>query len=599
MRHASWSGQGVYLLRQAGKPDLRYESPFPHRIPGGSRAVAGLSCRAMDTHRGEPEPSDGDQPPAVADDELLRQFVGARDEQAFGELVRRHSGLVLGVCRRTLRDEHDAEEAFQATFLVLAAKADRVRVAHTVGPWLYGVAYRIAIRAAAKRARRRETTLPDDLTMIEDALHNVAQCHWRRVLDDELNLLPEKYRSAVVLHYLLGKSNKEVAAELGLSVRTVEGRQRRGKELLKRKLLLRGAGLSLALGALAKTQAASAHASEPLIDATIQAGLSYINGTSAACSADAVRLAQSEVLAMTSSVAPITATLGTLLLLGTGIGLAGGHAPVQGDGVLPLAEAVRIAASSADAEDAASFTVKPAAFRTAAVANPTDDARVLVDGENNPFAAKVAEGGEEPEKRGSETSGVDLFERSAPEQHIVSQLNAPLKAPLDFVQQPLREVAMVIAEEYDVQILFDHAAFDALALSPEMEVTIHIRDVPLRSALRHMFNDLGEVNYIVRDDVLLITTEEAATTSLETHIYDVTDALSIFNLDVESMARVIPESLSRETWTINGTGEGTIQPLGKRHLVVSQSQAAHEEIANFLEQIESHSARLAAQSEAE
>ncbi|MBA3484836.1 MAG: sigma-70 family RNA polymerase sigma factor [Pirellulales bacterium] len=521
----------------------------------------------MNTNCGEPDSPDGNPPPELADDVLLRRFVATRDEQAFGELVRRHSGLVLGVCRRTLRDQHDAEEAFQATFMVLAAKAARVRVAHTVGPWLYGVAYRIAIRAAAKRARRREAALPEDVTMIEDALQNVAECHWRRVLDDELNLLPEKYRSAVVLHYLLGKTNNEVAAELGLSVRTVEGRQRRGKELLKRRLMLRKVSLPSVLGALAATQATTAQAAAPLIDATIQAGMSFLHGNSAACSADAVRLAQNEVLAMTSPVAPMTVTLGTLLLIGAGMGLASGHSPAQGDGSLPLTLAVQ-AIAEADADAESSLAVESAAF--------TSETGALPD--------NVAD---------SSAGGIDLYQRSDAERKIVAALQSRLSGPLDFAQVPLREVVQMLGQEYGVQILFDHAALNALALSPDMEVTLQIRDVPLRSALRHMLNDLGVLDYLVRDDVLLITTKEAAATWLETHIYDVTDAMTAFDLEVEEIIEVIPETVSRETWTVNGTGEGTILALGKQHIAISQMQSAHEEIARFLQQIASHAKRSA------
>jgi RNA polymerase sigma factor (sigma-70 family) len=526
----------------------------------------------MNTNRGEPESPDGALPPDLTDDVLLRQFVAARDEQAFGELVRRHSGLVLGVCRRTLRDQHDAEEAFQATFMVLAAKAARVRVAHTVGPWLYGVAYRIAIRAAAKRARRREAALPDDITMIEDALQNVAECHWRRVLDDEVNLLPEKYRGAVVLHYLLGKTNNEVAAALGLSVRTVEGRQRRGKELLKRRLMLRKVSLPAALGALAATQATTAQAAAPLIDATIQAGMSFIHGNSAACSADAVRLAQNEVLAMTSSVAPATVIIGTLLLIGAGMGLAAGHAPAQGDAALPLSLAVQAVRDQTG--DAATNFAKPAVFTAVETpANGTDDADP--NGENG---------------------AVDLFQRSDAERKIVAALQKPLREPMDFVEQPLRDVAAILSETYDIPILFDIPALDAVAASPDVEVTFTISNVPLRSALRLLLRQSGAeaLTYIIRDDVLMITTQEESETWLETHIYDVTDAMSVFDVNVEEMIKVIPETVSRESWSVNGTGEGTIEPLGERHLAISQSQAIHEEIARFLQQIDSHAKRLAA-----
>jgi RNA polymerase sigma factor (sigma-70 family) len=513
----------------------------------------------MNTNRGEPESPDGNLPPEPADEVLLRQFVAAGDEQAFGELVRRHSGLVLGVCRRTLRDQHDAEEAFQATFMVLAAKAARVRVAHTVGPWLYGVAYRIAIRAAAKRARRREAALPDDVTMIEDALQNVAECHWRRVLDDELNLLPEKYRGAVVLHYLLGKTNNEVAAELGLSVRTVEGRQRRGKELLKRRLMLRKVSLPAALGALAATHATSAQAAAPLIDATIQAGLSFLHGNSAAYSADAARLAQNEVLAMTSSVAPVTVTLGTLLLIGAGMGLASGHAPAQSEAAVPLSLAVQAAG------DQANFAT-PAMFTAVETADAEEDA--VPDGENG---------------------AVDLFKRSDAEQRIVNHLQMSLREPLDFVEQPLRDVAAILSETYDMPILFDTRALDAAEIAPDIAVSIQVRDIPLRSALRLILDQAGHLTYVVRDGVLMITTNEQARRTLETHLYDIREILDMSDTgaNMTEIAKMIPAVVAPSSWSESGTGDGTLQVIGHQFLVVHQTQAVHEEIAKLLIQMQS------------
>src|SRR5437660_2715419 len=148
-----------------------------------------------------PEPSDG---------QLLHGFCTRRDEAAFAALVRRHGPMVLGVCRRVLRNEHDAEDAFQATFLVLARKAASVRPREMVGNWLYGVAYRTALEArrAAARRRRKESQVR------EPAQAETADDRWqelRPVLDRELAGLPDRYRVALVLCDLEGKTRKEVA----------------------------------------------------------------------------------------------------------------------------------------------------------------------------------------------------------------------------------------------------------------------------------------------------------------------------------------------------------------------------------------------------
>src|SRR5689334_17399069 len=135
----------------------------------------------------------------VADGELLSRFVRGRDGAAFAELVRRHGPMVLGVCRRLLRQEQDAEDAFQATFLVLARKAHAVRPADRVGPWLYGVARHTAL--AARRAaacRRAHEAAVAGRRAGRDAAPGPDR-ELREVLDLELARLPERYRAAVVL----------------------------------------------------------------------------------------------------------------------------------------------------------------------------------------------------------------------------------------------------------------------------------------------------------------------------------------------------------------------------------------------------------------
>lgn len=508
----------------------------------------------MIIHPAEPETLDFAELPPAADDELVRRFVDDRDEQAFADLVVRYGDLVLGVCRRTLGHADDAEEAFQATFMVLAAKAARVRVERSLAPWLYGVAYRTSVRAAAKRARRRETELPVDLAMIDDALENIAQCHWRRVLDDELNLLPEKYRGALVLHYLLGKTNNEVAAELGLSVRTVEGRQRRGKALLKRRLMLRKVSLPAALASAAAASAAHASATAPLVDGAIAASLSFIHGTSQGASAAAVSLAQSEVVAMSTPIAPISATFITLLALGGAMAVASGDAPAQGNGAVPLTVAVEGAVKGA-IQGAVDIEMTKTVLKDVADA------------------------------AGGVGNGIDLFRRSPIEQRIHGTLETTITEHLDFQGVPLVEVMASLEEKYGVQIVFDTAALDAVAISPDSEVAVFgLRDIPLRSALRLILMQIPDLTFIIRDDVLLITTKEEARAASETHIYDLSNMAK--EVDAEQLVAAIPQTVHTETWQENGTGEGTIKPLGKRMFVVNQSQEVHEAILALLAQMQ-------------
>ena len=189
------------------------------------------------------------RPSADADDsdaQLLARFVRGRDEAAFERLVRRHGPMVLGVCRRVLGCAHDADDAFQAAFLVLARRAAALRVHGSVGDWLHGVARRTALaarRAAARRRTREARVVPPGPAPADDL------AELRAVLDEELARLPEKYRAVLVLADLQQKDRRRVAAELGVPEGTVASRQARARELLAGRLTRRGWGLPAYLAA--------------------------------------------------------------------------------------------------------------------------------------------------------------------------------------------------------------------------------------------------------------------------------------------------------------------------------------------------------------
>ncbi len=128
----------------------------------------------------------------LSDRQLLARFVADRDEASFAALVRRHGPMVLGVCRRVLRDYHDAEDALQATFLVLAKKAASLVIGESLGCWLYGVAYRAALEAREFNARRRSRERPMK-GMPHPAVAPAEVHDWQPLLDQELNRLPRKY----------------------------------------------------------------------------------------------------------------------------------------------------------------------------------------------------------------------------------------------------------------------------------------------------------------------------------------------------------------------------------------------------------------------
>jgi RNA polymerase sigma factor (sigma-70 family) len=201
----------------------------------------------------------------VTDSILLQRYVSRREEAAFVDLVKRHGPRVEGTCRRLLRNEHDIEDVFQATFLVLARKAAGIAWRESVGGWLCAVAHRLAMNARvdASRHRRREAPfatlvsagtgpecegrLPEKYHPLADPLDEIEWRDLRQVLDDELLQLPEKYRAPVVLCDLEGRTHQEAALELGWPSGSISRRLVRARALLRRRLVHRGVILATGL----------------------------------------------------------------------------------------------------------------------------------------------------------------------------------------------------------------------------------------------------------------------------------------------------------------------------------------------------------------
>jgi RNA polymerase sigma-70 factor (ECF subfamily) len=209
----------------------------------------------------------------ATDSHLLDRFAHEHDPTAFDLLAQRHGPMVLAVCRRVLRNGHDAEDAFQATLLVLACKAGSIGKREALASWLYGVAYRTALKARAGSLRRREHELQASrpLGQWDDCPTEAGEL--RAVLDEELGRLPHHYRTAVVLHHLEGRSVEEAARQLGWKEGRFRGALFRGRQLLQDRLRRRG----LAVGALAVAATAEA-APTALHAATVDAAALAVAG---------------------------------------------------------------------------------------------------------------------------------------------------------------------------------------------------------------------------------------------------------------------------------------------------------------------------------
>jgi RNA polymerase sigma factor (sigma-70 family) len=218
----------------------------------------------------------------LTDGQLLGCFIDRRDEAAFAALVHRHSSMVWGVCHRLL-NHHDAEDAFQATFLVLVRKAVAIVPRENVANWLYGVAHQTALHARRTATRRRSrerqvTDMPDPGAVKQDPWQ-----HLRPLLDQELSCLPDKYRVTIVLCELEGKTRKEAARHLGCPEGTVAGRLARARAMLAKRLVRRGLVVSRGslVAALAQS-AASANVPTSAVVATIKSASLVAAGQAAA-----------------------------------------------------------------------------------------------------------------------------------------------------------------------------------------------------------------------------------------------------------------------------------------------------------------------------
>ncbi|HEV3165826.1 MAG TPA: sigma-70 family RNA polymerase sigma factor [Isosphaeraceae bacterium] len=313
--------------------------------------------------------------------QLLEQFVARRDELAFQALVARHGPMVLAVCRQLVRDEHCVEDAFQATFLILVRKAASIRQRERLGPWLYGVAYRVAVRARGQAARRHHRERPG--SEVEEAamtqVDETDQLDDFPALHEELSRLPAKYRDPVVLCYLEGQTHDEAAAELRWPVGTVRGRLARARDLLRGRLARRGVTLSALLaGGLFSDSAARAAVPPALLDSTVHAAMRFAASPAAPAGAVSVTV-----------ISLMEGVLKTMLLnkvkLAAAIALAVGSI-ITGAGVLGY----QASAGSADPAQASS-SGEPKGSRLTANAGIAQQERTVLD----PAQPRGERGGEE------------------------------------------------------------------------------------------------------------------------------------------------------------------------------------------------------------
>lgn len=297
------------------------------------------------------------QAPALSDAQLLARFVADADQAAFGELVRRHGAMVLRVCQRVVGHTQDAEDAFQATFVVLVRKAATLQ-AGELGGWLHGVAYRVAQKARSQALRRRAGSLSDGelASLGERASGTEGAPDTRAILDEELDRLPNKYRLPLVLCYLEGKTVTEAAQQLGWNRATLGTRLLRGRERLRQRLAGRGLNLSAVAFTAALTPAVSQAVPTALLSITTRscAAMAAGQGGTTALSGSVAAIVQAYLATTSRRRVLVLLGLFAMLLFGSSLSLTLWHRTrrpaeaTQANLVLPHADYVFRVAFAAD-----------------------------------------------------------------------------------------------------------------------------------------------------------------------------------------------------------------------------------------------------------
>lgn len=279
-----------------------------------------------------------------ADRQLLARFVNQRDEFAFEALVRRHGPMVLAVCRRLLSDADDAEDAFQATFLIFVRKAATIARPDQLAGWLHGVATRVAGKARQQRLRRPLAPLDQEPSAEEPAMDDVMRRELATALDEEVARLPAPYQMPFILCHLSGRSNEEAARELGCPTGTIYSRLARAREILRERLARRGLVWSTATLAVALTSHAAPAAVPPaLLQHTVSSGMLLAAGqtlAAGAVSGSTLTLMEATLRTMYLSKLKSVAMIALVLAVsGTGLGLAAYHAFPPAGAAEPVAAA--------------------------------------------------------------------------------------------------------------------------------------------------------------------------------------------------------------------------------------------------------------------
>ena len=554
----------------------------------------------------------------ASDRDLLAIFVATRARWAVGVLVQRHGPMVAGVIRRLLHQQSDAEDAFQATFLILLQSASKIQKQASLAAWLYGVAYRTACRVRKRSTQQRVVAMLDlhiEPIQIDNPLEKIANESQLELLDRELHRLRPRLKESLIEHHLLGFTAPQIAERLNISVSAVEGRLRRGRALLRESLARRGISFSVVVAvASAYQQHCVAAVARSWTGNLLQSDLfsqSVSSTTLPSTDSSLLPLIQGE-LAMKSvfikgaslviAVTCLTLAISTIPLYSSSTGKAGNSmfsiANETAEDDFSLNTVAIIAKDkSTDSFGDKSTTVdsRSSIAEIEFKKDPPWDGRrtVLAQGMGGMGGGDAVDG-----KKGNETltprktipfkkptgsppnwiteGGTWAQEQDKIHDRIRSVLRKKVKP--DFNNMPLRVVLESWAAELQLPILIDTIALEgAGGVTPEDPVTLTgVPEISLRSALRLVLEPL-ELTYVIEDEVMKITTKDQGSARIR-RMYDLA---YLFPSDerVTELFGVIQTTVPAN-WDVNG-GEDSFSMIGSI-LVVNCPEDAQIAIEGLL-----------------
>ncbi|TWT31335.1 ECF RNA polymerase sigma factor SigE [Thalassoglobus neptunius] len=610
----------------------------------------------------------------LSDSELLAKFIRLKSESAFAALVERYGSLVYSVAIRTVRHRQSAEDVTQATFLVLARDAGKVRKSEALAAWLHGVAQRIARKALRRKSKELVSDTVERIPKSSETLEEIQSIHEQKVLDEELQGLPPQYRDALILHFLEGLTYDQTADRLGVTLGVVEGRIKRGKRELRLRLTRRGVGLMTALAAMSWSQEAAAAVVRPeLIQTITSTGLAVSQGTAfpGACSPEAVYLAGKEV-AMISTAKLALVVCSLTIAVGTGWAThaslasdvtssgdpfgtvvekksqadaldvnSGGFAAIDStvtqsstENQDPFGVAADVSAAvddpivnlSADVFDSAADAARRLALQKVIVI--LRDVERTLESEKKPdldelkkimnememqdlimdleSPAGELEDSTDASRAGSgiadQGGASGMFSSSPSDAAAAGASEVPVDSPiaverdqspqeerilqllgettnLEFPGSPLSDVTAFLSEHNNIPVYIDQKALGDEGLSADDPISINIQNVPLSTGLKLMLEPL-DLTYLVKDDLLYITTKYSAEEEYVTRVYDVR---SLNIQDPETLADVLLNTVGDISWSHHGGG-GDLSFLNGS-VIIRQTHAVHDEIETLLNQL--------------